>query len=72
MNRLHELVFIEVSKPLLTEFSIHHGLESCDIVSFLNIAREEMGLMKKEPNDACMCVSFRTFKPQKKKYERVY
>ena len=31
LNRLDEPVFIEVSKPLLTEFGIHHRLESCDI-----------------------------------------
>ena len=30
LNRLDEPVFIEVSKPLLTEFGIHYRLESCD------------------------------------------
>ena len=30
LNRLDEPVFIAVSKPLLTEFGIHHKLESCD------------------------------------------
>ena len=30
LNRLDEPVFIEVSKPLLTEFGIHLRLESCD------------------------------------------
>ena len=29
LNRLDEPVFIAVSKPLLTEFGIHHKLESC-------------------------------------------
>ena len=29
LNRLEEPVFIAVSKPLLTEFGIHHRLESC-------------------------------------------
>ena len=29
MNRLDELIFTAVSKPLLTEFGIHHGWESC-------------------------------------------
>ena len=30
LNRLVEPIFIAVSKPLLTEFGIHHRLESCD------------------------------------------
>ena len=30
LNRLDGPVFIAVSKPLLTEFYIHHRLESCD------------------------------------------
>ena len=29
LNRLDEPVFMAVSKPLLTEFGIHHILESC-------------------------------------------
>ena len=29
MNRIDEPVLIAVSKPLLTEFGIHHILESC-------------------------------------------
>ena len=29
LNRLDESIFIAVSKPLLTEFGIHHRLESC-------------------------------------------
>ena len=29
LNRLIEPVLIAVSKPLLTEFGIHHRLESC-------------------------------------------
>ena len=29
LNRLDEAVFIAVPKPLLTEFGIHHRLESC-------------------------------------------
>ena len=30
LNRLDEPVFIAVSKPLLTQFGIHHRLESCE------------------------------------------
>ena len=30
LNRLDEPVFMAVSNPLLTEFGIHHRLESCD------------------------------------------
>ena len=30
LNRLDEPVFIAVSKPLLTEFGIYLGLESCE------------------------------------------
>ena len=30
LNNLDEPVFIAVSKPLPTEFGIHHRLESCD------------------------------------------
>ena len=30
LNRLDEPVFMAVSKPLLTEFGIHHRLESCE------------------------------------------
>ena len=33
LNRLDEPVFMAVSKPLLTEFGIHHRLESCDALS---------------------------------------
>ena len=29
-NRLDEPVFMAVSKPLLTEFGIHRGMESCE------------------------------------------
>ena len=29
LNRLDKPVFIAMSKPLLTEFGIHHILESC-------------------------------------------
>ena len=32
-NRLDEPVFIALSKPLLTEFGIHHRLESCAYLS---------------------------------------
>ena len=34
LNRLDEPVLIAVSKPLLTEFGIHHGLESCAVLLF--------------------------------------
>ena len=37
LNRLDELVLIAVSKPLLTEFGIHHRLESCDDVCNMNV-----------------------------------
>ena len=30
LNCLDEPLFIAVSKPLLTEFGIHHRLESCE------------------------------------------
>ena len=30
LNCLDELVFMAVSKPMQTEFGIHHRLESCD------------------------------------------
>ena len=35
LNRLDEPVFMAVSKPLLTEFGIHHRLESCAYLSQL-------------------------------------
>ena len=49
MNCLDEPIFIAVSKPLLTEFGIHHGLESCvasqcSIFSFFQM--EELELRK--------------------------
>ena len=37
LNRLDEPVFIAVSKPLLTEFGIHHKLESCVSASFKKV-----------------------------------
>ena len=41
LNRLDEPVFIEMSKPLLTEFGIHHILESCGLsgssVEYINM-----------------------------------
>ena len=30
LNRLDEPIFIAVPKPMLTEFGIHHRLESCE------------------------------------------
>ena len=30
LNRLYEPIFTAVSKPLLTEFGIHHRLENCE------------------------------------------
>ena len=36
LNRLDEPVLMAVSKPLLTEFGIHHRLESCDSVTRLS------------------------------------
>ena len=40
MNRLDEPVFMAVSKHLLTEFGIHHRLESCslEIINFSQVA----------------------------------
>ena len=38
LNRLDEPVFMAVRKPMLTEFGIHHRLESC--VTLTNSARE--------------------------------
>ena len=35
LNRLDEPVLIAVSKPLLTEFGIHHRLESCGGINSL-------------------------------------
>jgi len=35
LNRLDEPVFMAVPKPLLTEFAIHHRLESCGDVCFM-------------------------------------
>ena len=35
LNRLVEPVFMAVPKPLLTEFGIHHRLESCEPDSHL-------------------------------------
>ena len=32
LNRLDELVFMAMSKPLLTEFGIHHSLGSCGTI----------------------------------------
>ena len=32
LNRLDETIFMAVPKPLLTEFGIHHRLESCDVL----------------------------------------
>ena len=33
LNRLNEPIFMAVSKPLLTEFGIHHRLECCIILT---------------------------------------
>ena len=40
LNRFDEPVFIAVSKPLLTEFHIHHRLESCEE---LVVSSQELG-----------------------------
>ena len=37
LNRLDEPVLIAVSKPLLTEFGIHHRLESCALLWMVGI-----------------------------------
>ena len=48
LNGLDELVFIAVAKPLLTEFGIHHRLESCASdrmsIHFLNRVRGDVFL----------------------------
>ena len=49
LNRLDEPVFIAVSKPLLTEFGIHHRLESCD--SFLPIKLDFPAILRKQKNN---------------------
>ena len=35
LNRLDEPVLMAVSKPMQTEFGIHHRLDSCDILNQL-------------------------------------
>ena len=40
LNRLDEPVFMAVSKPLLTEFGIHHRLESWEVFSKLRFLRQ--------------------------------
>ena len=42
LNRLDEPVFMAVSKPLLTEFGIHHRLESCDLFLLIEQYGENM------------------------------
>ena len=37
LNRLDKSVFMAVSKPLLTEFGIHHRLESCAEIQSLEM-----------------------------------
>ena len=37
LNRLDELIFMAVSKPLLTEFDIHLRLESCESSTFYEV-----------------------------------
>ena len=41
LNRLDEPVFIAVSKPLLTEFGIHHRLESCDLLTPIGVDKNK-------------------------------
>ena len=42
LNRLGEPVFIAVSKPLLTEFGIHHKLESCVSASVKKVKKNKL------------------------------
>ena len=35
LNRLDEPVFMAGPKPMLTEFGIHHRLESCGLITIL-------------------------------------
>ena len=41
LNRLDEPGFIAVLKPLLTEFGIHHRLESCERIFAQNKMKAE-------------------------------
>ena len=50
MNSLDEPVFMSVSKLLLTEFGIHHRLESCDWFFYVNGGSMAMNLIPLGPN----------------------
>ena len=40
LNRLNEPVFVAVSKPMLTEFGINYGLQSCAQLSKKELKNE--------------------------------
>ena len=42
LNRLDEPVLIAVSKPLLTEFGIHHRLKSCEAFDILQLESQKI------------------------------
>ena len=46
LNRLDKSVFMAVPKPMLTEFSIHYRLESCDQIHFRNMIVQNLRLLK--------------------------
>ena len=54
LNRLDEPVFMAVSKPMQTEFGIHHRLESCDYLFFhaifLKLVSTFLGNEERPPN----------------------
>ena len=51
LNHLDEPVFMAVSKPLLTEFGIHHRLESC--VKLQKVVHLGYGMVK---NESCTAI----------------
>ena len=55
LNRLDEPVFIALSKPLLTEFGIHHRLESCEC----NLGETERWPLMATPEMQCIVIANR-------------
>ena len=51
LNRLDEPVFIAGPKPMRTEFSIHHRLESCVFLAVDKIKRDFWALGARLPPD---------------------
>ena len=56
LNCLDEPVFMAVSKPLLTEFGIHHRLESCGISSWTSYAYDKMAILISEQSKSNKCL----------------